>query len=78
MADTQANAYRRLRDQYRVTEFRIMEALEPHFGRIEVLEDVWSKSAIRFADLTSVGIAIAHANAVRTSGFDGPLSVWIH
>lgn len=78
MADEQAASFLRLNDKYRVSELQIIEQLEPYFKSIKELEVAWSRSAIRTAELTSVGIAIAHANAVRTSSFDGPLSVWIY
>lgn len=78
MADEQAASFLRLNREYRESELQIIDRLEPYFKRIRELEEAWSRSAIRTAELTSVGIAIAHANAVRTSSFDGPLSIWIH
>lgn len=43
----------------------------------ETLADVWDKSSLRSMSLTSVGIAIGHANFQRVSGDQAPLSIWI-
>jgi len=42
-----------------------------------LLFDIWSSTPLKNLSLTSVGIAIAHANATRLIGFDAPLEVWI-
>lgn len=45
---------------------------------IQRLFEVWTKSGLGNATLTSVGIAIAHASiSGRTEGFDADLAIWI-
>jgi len=48
--------------------------LEP---KMEILFDVWENSMIANTSLTSVGIAIAHANIRRKTNKDMNLSIWI-
>jgi hypothetical protein len=43
----------------------------------ETLADVWDNSSLRSMALTSVGMAIGHANFQRLSGDQAPLSIWI-
>ena len=42
-----------------------------------VLFDVWKNTPLKNLTLTSVGLAIGHANATRVSGLDAPLNIWI-
>jgi hypothetical protein len=39
--------------------------------------DVWTNTPLKGFKLTSLGIAIGHANARRVVGFDAPLDIWI-
>lgn len=43
----------------------------------KALADVWDNSSLRSMTLTSVGMAIGHANFQRLSGDQAPLSIWI-
>lgn len=43
----------------------------------ETLADVWDHSSLKAMTLTSVGIAIGHANFQRLSGDQAPLTIWI-
>lgn len=43
----------------------------------ETLADVWDDSSLKSMTLTTVGIAIGHANFQRLSGDQAPLSIWI-
>ena len=43
----------------------------------EILADVWDNSSLKSMTLTSVGMAIGHANFQRLSGDQAPLSIWI-
>ena len=44
---------------------------------MEKIFDVWNKSSFNQLELTSVGIAIAHANYRRKTGETMDLSIWI-
>jgi hypothetical protein len=41
------------------------------------LFDVWENTQLKHFSLTSVGIAIGHANATRIVDFNAPLNIWI-
>lgn len=41
------------------------------------LFDVWEATPLKSFSLTSLGIAIGHANATRMVGFNAPLNIWI-
>ena len=51
-----------------------LKSICPKFERF--LEDI-AKSSFNNLDLTSVGIAIAHAHSRKKVGFDADLSIWI-
>jgi len=55
----------------------LKELLKPFVPDIELLFDLWENMALNRFDLTSLGIAIGHANAKRVIGFDAPLNIWI-
>lgn len=42
-----------------------------------LLFDIWANTPLKNLTLTSVGIAIAHANARRVTGLEAPLNIWI-
>jgi hypothetical protein len=48
-----------------------------HLPDIGLLFDLWQNTPLKNLKLNSVGIAVGHANAVRVTGFDTPLGVWI-
>ncbi|QBQ54006.1 LPO_1073/Vpar_1526 family protein [Nitrosococcus wardiae] len=51
-----------------------LKSISPKFEKF--LEDM-KKSSFKSLDLTSVGIAIAHAHSRKKVGFDADLSIWI-
>jgi hypothetical protein len=51
--------------------------IKPYVQDIERLFSAWDETPMEHLRLTSVGLAIGHANAVRVIGFDAPLNVWI-
>lgn len=55
----------------------VQAALEADLPWTARLFQVWSKSPLQYLSLTSVGIAIAHANYRRMTGDNPPLSIWI-
>jgi hypothetical protein len=55
----------------------LVAALEPLFTSAGKLFSLWDETPLKSLLLTSVGIAIAHANSVRVAGFDADLSIWI-
>jgi hypothetical protein len=55
----------------------LIALLAPHVPDIEQLFDLWQNTPLKNLKLNSVGIAIGHANAVRVTGFNAPLSAWI-
>lgn len=48
--------------------------IEPNIGK---LQDYWKRSYAKNLSLTSVGIAIAHANLAAKTNITGELSIWI-
>jgi hypothetical protein len=55
----------------------LIDLIRPHVPDIESLFTAWDETPMKHLKLTSVGLAIGHANAVRVTGFDAPLSIWI-
>jgi hypothetical protein len=55
----------------------LVSLFTPHVTDIGLLFDLWQNTPLKNLKLNSVGIAIGHANAVRVTGFDAPLGVWI-
>ncbi len=55
----------------------ILTMLSPTIPRLGELFAFWDNSPIKSLTLTSVGLAIAHANAVRAVGFVADLAIWI-
>jgi hypothetical protein len=55
----------------------LLSLFAPHVPDIELLFDLWQNTPLKNLKLNSVGIAIGHANAVRVTGLDAPLGVWI-
>jgi hypothetical protein len=42
-----------------------------------LLFDIWNSTSLKKLSLTTVGIAIGHANATKLVGLDAPLNIWI-
>jgi hypothetical protein len=57
-----------------IDPFKRITELDPELAEIF---NVWRSTAVKQFSLTSIGIAIGHANAARVVGFDAPLNVWI-
>lgn len=53
------------------------DMLEQDAPGVKLVADLWQNTPLKSLQLNSVGIAIAHANAVRVTGFEAPLSIWI-
>jgi hypothetical protein len=51
--------------------------LEPHVPNVSALFELWKKTHLKHLDLSGLGIAIGHANAVRVFGLNVPLNIWI-
>lgn len=58
-------------------EKEIIGTLSTHVPEIEDLFIAWDQTSMKNLSLNTVGIAIAHANAVRVINFTPPLNVWI-
>jgi hypothetical protein len=54
-----------------------LENVQKHFPEIRTLHELWEGTPLKNLALTTVGIAIGHANLSRASGFKGELSTWI-
>lgn len=55
----------------------INEKLTNDFVSFPYLKSIWDSSEIKSLTLTSVGIAIAHSNLMRTNSIAAPLDLWI-
>jgi len=55
----------------------VVEMIERQAPEIRMLVDVWANTPLKNFKLTSLGLAIGHANARRVIGFDAPLDIWI-
>jgi hypothetical protein len=55
----------------------LIENLKTRVPSIGELFRLWNETPIERLTLTSVGIAIAHANSVRVTKLDADLSIWI-
>lgn len=53
------------------------DMLEQDAPGAKLVADLWQNTPLKSLQLNNVGIAIAHANAVRVTRFDAPLSIWI-
>lgn len=58
-------------------ESRITEWFSEQHEQLALLVSRWQEATIHSLQLTTVGVAIAHANWRRVTGQDAPLSVWI-
>ncbi len=60
-----------------MNESEIIDLIKQDFPEILMIQKAWDDSALSKLQLTTTGIAIAHANAQRIIGFETNLSVWI-
>jgi hypothetical protein len=58
-------------------EEQILQRLEPVVPMVRSLFDLYKNTPLKHLKLNTIGIAIAHANAVRVIKFSAPLDVWI-
>ena len=68
----------KLFDKNKMNETEIKEKCIEIKPYMATLFDVWSNSAMKRFSLTSVGIAIGHANIKRLIGEFTDLSIWIN
>ena len=55
----------------------MLEKIGSRLPLFKELDDLWEKTPLQKMQLTTVGIALAHANARRVGGMDADLSIWI-
>ena len=55
----------------------LIDLIKTHVPEIQMLFKAWDDTPMKNLKLTSVGLAIGHANAVRLTNFDAPLGIWI-
>ncbi|MFF2297397.1 LPO_1073/Vpar_1526 family protein [Arthrobacter sp. NPDC058127] len=79
LTDNEEYELRKLRDGNYLQQSEFVNEMSTGFPAIQNLCDVWDKSAMSAADLSTVGIAIAHSNARRFGGpeDDSPLEEWL-
>jgi hypothetical protein len=65
-------------DSKTMTVEEIKAKLEKEFPDIYKLQSLWDDSFLSQFELSSIGIAIGHANAKRVAQFDADLSIWIN
>lgn len=62
----------------RIGQSSIPEALVKVVPEMEIVFDVWNNSKMKHFELTSVGIAIAHAMLRNKAGLHSDLSIWVN
>ena len=60
-----------------MSENEIENYLKTNFNPMDNLLKIWNKTSMKNMSLSSVGIAIGHANARRVTGDNSPLNIWI-
>jgi hypothetical protein len=61
-----------------LSEQEMLAKLTPHFPELPLLIDLWTATPLNRLTLTTVGIAIGHANLRRIAQLDADLSIWIN
>ena len=77
ISEESANQLIQLNTQYLMNQQEAREFLEKICPRFPKFLDDAASTPFNHMDLTSVGIAIAHAHSRKKTGFDGDLSLWI-
>lgn len=77
VSDDVASKFLELHKQSMMNEAQIKEYLESIDLIMPNLLKKWNDSSLKSITLTSVGIAIGHANVRRVTGEGAPLSIWI-
>lgn len=67
-----------LQNRYLMSEAEVKDYLKSAHVCMERVFDVWDDSSIKNMTLTSVGIALGHANIRRITGETDDLSIWIN
>lgn len=78
LPDSETNKLLSLFPKFRMSEDEVLEFIKNSLGFMAPLIDLWPKSAIRGFNLSSVGIAIGHANVKKNVGEFTDLSIWIN
>jgi hypothetical protein len=58
-------------------ETNILETVEKLSPKVKAIADLWNNTEMKQFEMTSVGIAIAHANMCRVIGVSPNLEIWI-
>ncbi|MGZ3506718.1 MAG: LPO_1073/Vpar_1526 family protein [Vulcanimicrobiaceae bacterium] len=77
MSDQDRAAFRSVFDSSLMTDQEVKDKLLVECPISRELFDLWSSTPLRGMSLTSVGIAIAHANIQRKTGQSYPLAEWL-
>lgn len=56
----------------------VIQKLAPNYPAVADLFSIWDDTPLKNFKLTTVGIAIGHANLQRLTGFDAHLAIWIN
>jgi len=55
----------------------VIERISQDLPEIKDAERLWNETLLKHITLTTIGVAIGHANAQRVANLDGDLSIWI-
>lgn len=78
ITDADRGVLRQVYADYQMSEIEIRTAVVERCPYMEELFDLWSPDPMGRFSLTSVGMAIGHANVQRVHGSFADLSIWIH
>lgn len=78
LTDPQVDKLLSLQNKYLMSEKELKEYLLVVHPCMKKLFDVWGSSPLKNTSLTSVGIAIGHANMRRVTGESADLAIWIN
>ena len=78
LPESEASKLLSLSSKFRMSEDEVLEFIKNSLGYMAPLIDLWPKSSIRSFNLSSVGIAIGHANVKKNVGEFTDLSIWIN
>jgi hypothetical protein len=71
------NRVRTLFSMKRMSDAEVKDFLLKQRPQLSELFDIWDNSPMKYMTLTSVGIAIGHANIQRKAGMKFDLTIWI-
>lgn len=78
LAPAQEAAVKKLFEEGSMSDDEITRKFSDSGPHVKRIVDVWSSASFESFNLTSVGIAIAHANIKRYTGEFAPLSIWVN